>query len=440
MGERESPQSIFSSASSSYVPGYDSSAPPLPTHTSEPGPHERFGYNHGWEENNNGAVPPYYQTPVQENDLGNGQWGYPYPQENQVLGLRLIDVIGGAFSSLWRASHTVLRLDLRRGIRWDGPKLRGKQRSGQFVTTQRSHGEPPRNNWETERASSKWVQGIQGGGARIKLTQIWDFPSKETGEPGLPWGLNVGFGANIEMDRGGHLVPKARLKTKYAALHVLPSPCFELRSKFPLGGTSLAVNVRYRPAPMPVHRSTLKRLMNKLPVKLLACIKSPICIVGLHKDTLCNLPPLMGVPGHPQVLSPHPHEMFINELTLRAWILTEENKPRTLHKNDIAAAITRTDAFDFLVDIVPQDDFKDEVLRVGTAAPMMRSTAHAPPVPYYYVPQHQQHSLPHAAMIVGNSVEPRAVYSQQPRSPVAYQQMWQQAHLAQHSKSPSSGS
>lgn len=140
-------------------------------------------------------------------------------------------------------------------------------------------------------------------------------------------------------------------------------------------------------------------------------------------------------------------EMFINELTLRAWILTEENKRRTLHKNDIAAAITRTDVFDFLVDIVPRDDSKDDLLGVGTAAPMMRSTAHAPPAPYYYVsqpqPQHQQQrSLPHAAMIVGNSVEARAVYSQQPRSPVGYQQMWQQqqqAHLAQHSKSPSSG-
>ena len=44
-------------------------------------------------------------------------------------------------------------------------------------------------------------------------------------------------------------------------------------------------------------------------------------------------------------------EMFILELTLRAWNHTEENKRRTLQKNDIGAAITRTDVFDFLVDI-----------------------------------------------------------------------------------------
>ncbi|KAE9448156.1 hypothetical protein C3L33_19945, partial [Rhododendron williamsianum] len=55
-------------------------------------------------------------------------------------------------------------------------------------------------------------------------------------------------------------------------------------------------------------------------------------------------------------------EMFILELTLRSWNHTEENKRRTLQKNDIAAAITRTDIFDFLVDIVPREDLKDEAL------------------------------------------------------------------------------
>ena len=55
-------------------------------------------------------------------------------------------------------------------------------------------------------------------------------------------------------------------------------------------------------------------------------------------------------------------EMFILELTMRSWNHTEENKRRTLQKNDIAAAITRTDIFDFLVDIVPREDLKDEVL------------------------------------------------------------------------------
>jgi hypothetical protein len=41
--------------------------------------------------------------------------------------------------------------------------------------------------------------------------------------------------------------------------------------------------------------------------------------------------------------------MFILELTLRSWYHAEENKRRTLQRNDIAAAIMRTDIFDFLV-------------------------------------------------------------------------------------------
>ncbi|KAM7253800.1 hypothetical protein ACFE04_026908 [Oxalis oulophora] len=49
-------------------------------------------------------------------------------------------------------------------------------------------------------------------------------------------------------------------------------------------------------------------------------------------------------------------ELFILELTIRSWIHAEENKRRTLQKNDIAAAITRNDIFDFLVDIVPRDE------------------------------------------------------------------------------------
>ncbi|XP_058093145.1 nuclear transcription factor Y subunit C-1 [Magnolia sinica] len=73
-------------------------------------------------------------------------------------------------------------------------------------------------------------------------------------------------------------------------------------------------------------------------------------------------------------------ELFVLELTIRSWIHAEENKRRTLQKNDIAAAITRTDIFDFLVDIVPRDEIKEEagIGLVGGSA--------ASGVPYYYPP------------------------------------------------------
>lgn len=51
-------------------------------------------------------------------------------------------------------------------------------------------------------------------------------------------------------------------------------------------------------------------------------------------------------------------ELFIHELTLRAWVHTEDNKRRTLQRNDIAMAITKYDQFDFLIDIVPRDEIK----------------------------------------------------------------------------------
>jgi nuclear transcription factor Y gamma len=83
-------------------------------------------------------------------------------------------------------------------------------------------------------------------------------------------------------------------------------------------------------------------------------------------------------------------EMFILELTLRSWIHTEENKRRTLQKNGITAAITRTDIFDFLLDIVPQDELsKEDGLAAATAGMIPRGIMPVanPPVVYYL---HQQ--------------------------------------------------
>jgi len=51
-------------------------------------------------------------------------------------------------------------------------------------------------------------------------------------------------------------------------------------------------------------------------------------------------------------------EIFILELTLRAWLHTDESKRKTLQRNDIAMAVGKTDLFDFLIDIVPREDMK----------------------------------------------------------------------------------
>lgn len=45
-------------------------------------------------------------------------------------------------------------------------------------------------------------------------------------------------------------------------------------------------------------------------------------------------------------------EMFILEMTLRGWNYSENNKRKTLLKEDVKEAIQRTDIFDFLVDVI----------------------------------------------------------------------------------------
>ncbi|KAI5457926.1 histone-fold-containing protein [Mariannaea sp. PMI_226] len=61
-------------------------------------------------------------------------------------------------------------------------------------------------------------------------------------------------------------------------------------------------------------------------------------------------------------------DIFITELTMRAWIHAEENKRRTLQRSDIASALAKSDMFDFLIDIVPREE---------AAAHNKRSTAQA---------------------------------------------------------------
>ena len=101
-------------------------------------------------------------------------------------------------------------------------------------------------------------------------------------------------------------------------------------------------------------------------------------------------------------------EMFIHELTMRSWIHTEDNKRRTLQRNDIATAITKYDQFDFLIDIVPRDDVKPAPKREESSVKMATDQ-----VSYYFqmAQQHQQ-SL---------SSPTQAAAQQQPQTQVAAQ-------------------
>lgn len=61
-------------------------------------------------------------------------------------------------------------------------------------------------------------------------------------------------------------------------------------------------------------------------------------------------------------------DIFITELTMRAWIHAEENKRRTLQRSDIASALAKSDMFDFLIDIVPREEAASHAKRSGQGA------------------------------------------------------------------------
>lgn len=130
-------------------------------------------------------------------------------------------------------------------------------------------------------------------------------------------------------------------------------------------------------------------------------------------------------------------EMFILELTLRAWNHTEENKRRTLQKNDIAAAIARTDVFDFLVDIIPREDLKDEAL-LAVPRNAMTLGESSGSLPYYYMqPQQMAPARPPAPGLPVNrpAIDP-TFYGQQPH-PYMAPQLWSEAAAPQQPQSPS---
>ncbi|KAK7051453.1 Transcriptional activator hap5 [Paramarasmius palmivorus] len=49
-------------------------------------------------------------------------------------------------------------------------------------------------------------------------------------------------------------------------------------------------------------------------------------------------------------------KVFIAEITARAFIIADSNKRRTLSRSDIAQALSKSDQFDFLIDIVPREE------------------------------------------------------------------------------------
>ncbi|KAK7100827.1 nuclear transcription factor Y subunit gamma-like [Littorina saxatilis] len=131
-------------------------------------------------------------------------------------------------------------------------------------------------------------------------------------------------------------------------------------------------------------------------------------------------------------------EIFVCELSLRAWIHTEDNKRRTLQRNDIAMAISKFDQFDFLIDIVPRDELKPAKRQEET----VRASSSLPDQIQYYLQlaqqqqQQQNQQQPQvAAAQVQQAISQAGVQVQQPAVQVQQPVQVQQQMVAQPTQS-----
>lgn len=121
-------------------------------------------------------------------------------------------------------------------------------------------------------------------------------------------------------------------------------------------------------------------------------------------------------------------DIFITELTMRAWIHAEENKRRTLQRSDIASALAKSDMFDFLIDIVPREEAASHAKRAtGQGAAPPQGVPGAAPGAAQLPPQHgnipqqpghpaQQHMppQPNYGLNPAHGLAPEQEYPQQP--------------------------
>ena len=125
-------------------------------------------------------------------------------------------------------------------------------------------------------------------------------------------------------------------------------------------------------------------------------------------------------------------DIFITELTMRAWIHAEENKRRTLQRSDIASALAKSDMFDFLIDIVPREEAASHAKRATG-----QTTAAVPPagstqLPPQHVAQQGAHPTQHSMpppdySLGGHGLAPDQDYRQQPNMYAAQVQPGQAA-------------
>ncbi|KAI9881384.1 MAG: hypothetical protein M1830_003391 [Pleopsidium flavum] len=123
-------------------------------------------------------------------------------------------------------------------------------------------------------------------------------------------------------------------------------------------------------------------------------------------------------------------DIFITELTMRAWIHAEENKRRTLQRSDIASALAKSDMFDFLIDIVPREEAASHAKRNTGQAASVGGAGHA---------SSSSGGLPHPQSNVQQQTQPGHPQQQHHMGPPEYAALGQHAMPQEQEYRPQPG-
>jgi nuclear transcription factor Y, gamma len=107
-------------------------------------------------------------------------------------------------------------------------------------------------------------------------------------------------------------------------------------------------------------------------------------------------------------------DIFITELTMRAWIHAEENKRRTLQRSDIASALAKSDMFDFLIDIVPREEASSHAKRATAQSAATQGVAAAGGQPTMGGQMPAPNHGGHIDYAIGHGLAPEADYRPAP--------------------------
>jgi len=83
--------------------------------------------------------------------------------------------------------------------------------------------------------------------------------------------------------------------------------------------------------------------------------KHPALPLARIKKVMKSDPDVKMIGSDAPILFAKACEIFIAEVTSRAWLVASAHKRRTLSRADIAKALAKSDQFDFLIDIVPRE-------------------------------------------------------------------------------------